>query len=172
MCKYLNEQFIGDLDNDLIYEKLFHIYSLIEGSFSILFLIKDYGMVVMRDKRGIRPLSCKTKQGDYYFSSEDGVLNSIDNDYIRDVNAGEIIILKKQGNTVDLESKQYKDNLLTPCLFEYLYFANNDSCIDGISIYNARYEIGKLLAKKVKSFDIDFIVPVPESGRIFAYGLE
>ena len=42
---------------------------------------------------------------------------------IRDVNAGEIIILKKQGNTVDLESKQYKDNLLTPCLFEYLYFA-------------------------------------------------
>ena len=35
----------------------------------------------MRDKRGIRPLSiCKTMLGDYYFSSEDGVLNSIDND--------------------------------------------------------------------------------------------
>jgi amidophosphoribosyltransferase len=75
---------------------------------------------------------------------------------------------------IDLQGKvharQCADNpRLYPCIFEFVYLARPDSVLDGISVYQARLNLGETLAKRVISTvppqDIDVIIPIPESSR-------
>ena len=54
-------------------------------------------------------------------------------------------------------------------MFEYVYFADPVSWIEGVSVHNVRVTLGKELCKEcpVKA---DIVVPVPESGRRYAIG--
>jgi amidophosphoribosyltransferase len=58
---------------------------------------------------------------------------------------------------------------LQPCIFEFVYLARPDSTLDGISVYQARLNLGEALAKRVVSTvppsQIDVIIPIPESSR-------
>ena len=58
---------------------------------------------------------------------------------------------------------------LNPCIFEFVYLARPDSVLDGISVYQARLNLGETLAKRVVSTvppnEIDVIIPIPESSR-------
>ena len=58
---------------------------------------------------------------------------------------------------------------LDPCIFEFVYLARPDSTMDGISVYQARLNLGETLAKRVIStvppHEIDVIIPIPESSR-------
>ena len=49
------------------------------------------------------------------------------------------------------------------CIFEYIYFARPDSVIDKVSVYGARVETGKILAKE-HPVDADIVIGVPDSG--------
>jgi len=55
------------------------------------------------------------------------------------------------------------------CVFEYIYFARPDSVIDGASVYLARMEMGRQLAKEAP-VDAHWVVPVPDSGNSAARG--
>ncbi|HCA29081.1 MAG TPA: amidophosphoribosyltransferase, partial [Ruminococcaceae bacterium] len=55
------------------------------------------------------------------------------------------------------------------CVFEYIYFARTDSIIDGISVYEARKEAGRMLAKQ-HPVEADMVIGVPESGIDAAIG--
>jgi amidophosphoribosyltransferase len=50
-------------------------------------------------------------------------------------------------------------------VFEYVYLARPDSTMDGISVYQARLNMGETLAKRVISMvppnEIDAVIPIP-----------
>ncbi len=54
-------------------------------------------------------------------------------------------------------------------MFEFVYLARPDSIMDGISVYQARLNLGETLAQRVISTmppsEIDVVIPIPESSR-------
>jgi amidophosphoribosyltransferase len=55
------------------------------------------------------------------------------------------------------------------CIFEFVYFARTDSVIDGISVYQARENAGRLLAKRFP-VEADLVSGVPDSAITAAIG--
>ena len=88
--------------------------------------------------------------------------------FIRDIEAGEMVIIDENG----VQSFKYTKEEITkhyPCAFEHIYFARPESNIDGINVYNVRFQTGVLLAKKNK-VDADIVIGVQDSGTIAALG--
>ena len=62
-------------------------------------------------------------------------------------------------------------------MFEWIYFSGAESTIDSKSVYGARLELGKVLAKKVidhisnENINPDFVCPVPDTSRTAAIAL-
>ena len=98
-------------------------------------------------------------------SSESAAFACSNYELERDLQPGEAIFITFNG---DLFSEICcEETALTPCLFEFVYFARPDSVIDGISVYQARQAMGTKLAEKIKKHiaddDIDVVIPIPES---------
>jgi amidophosphoribosyltransferase len=85
----------------------------------------------------------------------------------RDVAPGEAIFIDLEG-TVHARQCAEKPQLF-PCMFEYVYLARPDSVLDGVSVYQARLNLGETLAQRVISTlppsEIDVVIPIPESSR-------
>jgi len=87
-------------------------------------------------------------------------------DLVRDVDPGELVRLSKDG----IESTKFaQESRHYHCPFEYTYFAHPSSKIDNQYVYEARKELGRILAKKYP-FKADVVVPVPDSARPAALG--
>lgn len=138
----------------------------IKGAFSLVILV-DEKLIGIRDPNGIRPLCIgKNEDSDYFLSSESCAIDAVGGTFIRDIEAGEMVIIDKNG----IKSIKYSENSAKmPCSFEHIYFARPDSVIDGVNVYEARVEAGKLLAKQNK-IDADIVVGVQDSGTIAALG--
>lgn len=171
-CHIMNEYGWENISYTNIFETCQQIMKIVKGSYSVILLIKDFGMICFRDIFGIRPLCYGSKQNDFLIASESVAVDALEYQFIRDVHPGEIIVF--QHNEMP-RFCQYSESQLYPCLFEYIYFSRIDSIIDNISIYDARFKMGQLLGEKIKSMeitDIDLIVPVPDSSLIFALGVQ
>jgi amidophosphoribosyltransferase len=136
------------------------------GSYSILFMTEER-LVVVRDPYAIRPL-CLGKLGDAYtVSSESVAFDLIGSQFVRDIDPGEVIVFEKDGSMRSFEPFPKRPRHL--CLFEYVYFARPDSLLDGVSVYHARKEMGRCLAREAP-VEADMVVPVPDSGTPAALG--
>src|SRR5699024_6838834 len=147
------------------------VYERARGSYSVIAQVASLGMVAFRDPNGIRPLCMgkrETPQGtEWMFASESVALTGCGFDLVRDVAPGEAIWIDVEG---ELHSRQCETPAqLMPCLFEFVYFARPDSTVDGISVYDARLNMGEYLgdkvAKTVRLSDIDVVMPIPDSSR-------
>ena len=126
-------------------------------------------LIAVRDPVGIRPLVIGKLNDSYVFSSESCGLDIIGAELVRDVEPGEIIIIKNN----KLESiKPFSKSYLRPCLFEYIYFARPDSILDGRNVYQVRKKIGHELAAEnlADREKIDVVIPIPDSGNASALG--
>ncbi|MEA1975473.1 MAG: amidophosphoribosyltransferase [Bacillota bacterium] len=147
-----------------IKESLIKSFELLKGSFALVIIYEDK-LIGARDPKGIRPLSIGKLDGDYILSSETCNFDILGADFVRDVEPGEIVIIDDNG----IESVKYADEKKALCSFEYVYFARPDSNIDGVNVYKARVNAGKILAKE--SFvEADIVAAVPDSGTPAAIG--
>jgi amidophosphoribosyltransferase len=144
------------------------VNSRIKGSYAVVSVIAGHGLLAFRDPFGIRPLCLgKGADGTYMVASESVTLEGTGHSFVRNVQPGEAVFIDTTGQ---LHSAMCADKAqLSPCIFEYVYLARPDSEMDGISVYQARLNMGETLAKRVISTvppdEIDVVIPIPESSR-------
>lgn len=165
------------IDENAIFNAVAKVHERCKGAYAVVAMITGVGIVGFRDPHGIRPVvfgKRETEQGtEYVIASESVAITSLDFELIRDIAPGEAIFIEKNGT---FHSKQCIDNaVLTPCIFEHVYFARPDSIIDNISVYKARLRMGEYLAEKIlrefPNHDIDVVIPIPDTSRTAALPL-
>ena len=150
-----------------VFEAVRKVHRRVKGSYAVIALIAGHGVLAFRDPFGIRPLCMGRGDGTVLLASESVALEGTGHHFERNVAPGEAIFIDLQGR---VHAKQCADQpVLSPCIFEYVYLARPDSVMDGISVYQARLNLGETLAKRVVSTvppsDIDVVIPIPESSR-------
>lgn len=175
-----------------IFKSINIVHDTIKGAYSCVLMIKDLGIVGFRDPNGIRPLvfgiNKNNKDLELFdeiknvesaiFASESVVSNRLGFNIVRDVCPGESIFIDLKGNVRYANycmTSVFKKRVLsipsrishgyTPCLFEYIYLADEQSVIDGISVKRARELMGEILHEKIirRVGNIDVIAPVPNT---------
>jgi amidophosphoribosyltransferase len=143
------------------------VHRRVRGSYAAIALIAGHGMVAFRDPFGIRPLCFGRGEAGIMVASESVTLEGTGFAMERDVRPGEALFIDAEGR---VHAEQCADAVRHyPCIFEYVYLARPDSVLDGISVYQARLNMGKTLAKRVISTvppsQVDVVIPIPESSR-------
>ena len=159
------------LSPDAVFKTVRAVHKRIKGSYAVVALIAGHGLLAFRDPFGIRPLCFGegvTPDGrEVMVASESVAIEGTGHKVMRDVAPGEAIFIDLEGN---LHSQQCAENpSLNPCMFEYVYLARPDSVMDGVSVYQARLNMGETLAQRLISTmppsEIDVVIPIPESSR-------
>ncbi len=140
---------------------------MIEGAYAMVLASPD-SLYAFRDPNGIRPLVIGQLPNDrgWVVASETCGLDIVGATFVREVAPGEIIRFNKEGMISETGVKPRKR---ASCIFEYVYFARPDSVMDGQSVYLARREMGKILAREAP-VEADLVVGVPDSGLPSAMG--
>eukprot|EP00930_Biecheleria_cincta_P023421 TRINITY_DN16929_c0_g1_i1.p1 TRINITY_DN16929_c0_g1~~TRINITY_DN16929_c0_g1_i1.p1 ORF type:complete len:941 (+),score=189.00 TRINITY_DN16929_c0_g1_i1:49-2871(+) len=166
-----------------VFESVSRVLRATRGGYSVALMINGVGIVVFRDTHGIRPLVIGSRKSpkvsgslDYGAASESVALDCMGFTLERDVAPGEAIFFDSRDGTMQSQQCYYKPDEvphLTPCIFEYVYFARPDSCIDGVCVYDSRIAMGASLARKIQRVfkewkDIDVVIPIPDTSRTSA----
>ena len=139
----------------------------IKGAYSLV-IMRDDELIGVRDPFGFRPLLLGKKDDEYIFASENCAIDILGGEVIRDVEPGEIVVVKDG----KLKSYNFSENykpMKKSCIFEHIYFARNDATIDNVNAYEFRVKSGEILAKD-DDIKADIVVPVPDSGWPGAIG--
>ncbi len=149
ICRYLAEQ--------------------IDGAYSIVFLDALGDMMVVRDPLGIKPLSYAVCGSLFAAASESVALLNLgfEPDDIKELPPGHAAIISDG----KLQLRQFAPcTRRAHCFFEWVYFANVASTLEGRSVYLARKALGEELAK-LETVPIDsntIVVPVPDTSKAAA----
>ena len=154
-------ELIDSLQHMDIEEILTFIVRTIPAAFCLILLFEDR-LYVVRDRYGIRPMCLGQRNGNYYVSSESHGLG--DASFIGDVKPGEVIRINCHGITSIF---LHPARQLSLCTFEILYFANENSVIDGYSVKEIRKGLAIKLAERENLVGDDYVVVgVPSTGRL------
>jgi len=159
------------LTPDLVFDAVRAVHKRVKGSYAVVALIAGHGLLAFRDPFGIRPLCIGEGVGpegrEVMVASESVAIEGTGHKVIRDVAPGEALFIDLDGV---VHARQCADKpSLNPCMFEFVYLARPDSIMDGISVYQARLNMGETLAQRLISTippnEIDVVIPIPESSR-------
>ena len=163
-----------------VFEALRGVYERCRGGYAAVAMINGRGIVAFRDAHGIRPLAFGVRSRpdgsqDVMVASESSAIDILGFGFVRDVGPGEAIYIDATGQ---YETRRCAPRLLhTPCIFEHVYLAREDSILDDISVYKARLRMGEKLTGPIldrysqHQHDIDVVIPIPESSRASAIPL-
>ncbi len=141
----------------------------IKGAYSLV-VLTEAGIYAARDIYGFRPLILGQSQDRYAVSSESRAIQNLDMELVRDVRPGEVVLINDKGfqTLTQLESPR-----MAHCAFEWAYTASLDSIIDGVSVQEARNQLGASLAERDMDeggLEADIVSAVPMSGIGHALG--
>lgn len=169
-----------------------NVFREAKGGYSVVGLLADKGFFAFRDPRGLRPLILGERElteeektahpnhfgKSYCLSSESNALNFLEYKIVRDLAPGEVLFINEKGQM--FSSNDYSriaDLKPSHCMFEWVYFANPESVIENRSVYSARLDFGKKLARDIQrmidhgEIKPDLVVPIPETSRVAAISL-
>jgi amidophosphoribosyltransferase len=151
-----------------VFDAVKRVHHRVKGSYAVISMIAGHGLLAFRDPYGIRPLCFGLgPNGAIMVASESVALEGTGYEFQRDLAPGEAMFVSLDGTVHHAQCASQSS--LHPCIFEYVYLARPDSTMDGISVYQARLNLGETLAKRVVSTvppqDIDVVIPIPESSR-------
>lgn len=138
----------------------------VEGAYSLLFLTED-SLIAARDPHGFRPLALGRYNGSYVVASETCAFDIIGAAYIRDIDPGEVLEIKLNG---EMQSRHpFKKQNHAFCIFEYIYFSRPDSIVFGENVDKIRRRLGRQLAREHPA-EADIVIAVPDSATTATIG--
>ena len=141
------------------------ILPTLAGAFSLV-LMDERSVFAARDPLGIRPLSIGRLPNGFCVASETCALDIVGATLVRDVEPGELIRIDDRG----LHSVRFAESPRAAlCIFEFVYLARPDSRLRGTTVYEARREMGRLLAQESPA-EADMVIGVPQTGHSAAQG--
>lgn len=162
-----------------VFDAVREVFARIKGAYSVVGIIPRHGMFAFRDPYGIKPIvigercetsDCGGPERSVAVASESVVLDVLGYETRRDLAAGEAVFVDNERR---IHAERLSDRPHRPCLFELVYFARPDSCLDRISVHKARLRMGEALAERwvASGLHADVIIPVPESARTAALSM-
>ncbi|MBT8409887.1 MAG: amidophosphoribosyltransferase [Alphaproteobacteria bacterium] len=137
----------------------------VEGAFSVVAMTRSK-LIGVRDPLGVRPLVLGRVGDGYALSSETCGLDIIGAEFLREVEPGEMVVIKASGIESHFPFRPQQPRF---CIFEHVYFSRPDSILGGRSVYETRRQIGVELAREAP-VEADLVCPVPDSGTPAAIG--
>lgn len=163
---YINRELRGDDPPD--FAALFKtLASLFDGAYNIAFINAAGDLVVMRDPLGIKPLCYGVVDDLLLAASESVALTNMGVDEVKMLAPGEILIATSEGYRVE---RYWPGERRAYCFFEWIYFSNLATSLEGRSVYKVRHKIGRELAKmeQVDGRDDYLVLSVPETANTVA----
>ena len=139
--------------------------SRIRGAYAVALLAPDR-IFAARDPYGFRPLVIGKLDDVLAVSSETCAFDLIGAETVREIRAGEVVVLERSGLRVVQDVRAERE---ARCIFEHVYFARPDSVVFGNSVAEVRQRFGAQLARE-HGVEADAVVPVPDSGVFAALG--
>jgi amidophosphoribosyltransferase len=170
-ASYLAKKNLNDLHVEDIFDAVTSTQQDATGAYATISLIANRGLLAFTDPHGIRPLSIgRKKEGDSYvyaFASESTCFDFLGYELLDDLKPGEAVF-------VDMQNRLHRKVCVTAkrsfCIFEYIYFAREDSILHNKLVATERMRMGKVLAKKIQQAGLqpDIVIDVPSSAYFFA----
>ena len=138
-----------------------------DGAYNIAFLDALGRMFVSRDPLGVHPMCWGIKGRLFAAANESTALTNLGFGDINWLEPGEMVIIENGRHRVARYTEAKKKSR---CFFEWVYFSNVASEIDGLSVYASRAQAGRILAEKEtqKIDDQCVVVPVPDTAKAAA----
>lgn len=163
---------LSERDDNLI-DVMRHVRKRFDGAYSLVLMNACGDLLVARDPMGIKPVSY-AKEGPLFAAASESV--ALDNlgfkrESIKSLAPGEAILISDGQFSIERFSESSQQ---AHCFFEWVYFANVASRLDGRGVYVARTALGEALADQEKQedfFEIDsdtIVVPVPDTSKAAA----
>jgi len=165
---------LKNLSVDDIFDSVEATQDKVHGAYSAIALIANRGLLAFTDPHGIRPLVMGRKYtGEgvaYALASETSCFDYLGYEAVRDLEPGEALFIDRDEQ---VHRRVCRRGPQAFCVFEYIYFAREDSVIHDRLVANERVRMGKALAKTFAKTGLrpDTVIDVPSSAYFFASGL-
>lgn len=171
----LKKKDLRNITPDDIFDAVEITQQRVQGAYAAVAVIANHGLLAFCDENGIRPLVLgkkDTPEGVVYgVASESVCFDLLGYELEMDLKAGDMIFIDTN-NKIHIRSPR-STRKAAFCVFEYIYFAREDSSIHGRLVAGQRVKMGRKLAQQVKAMGLqpDIIIDVPSSGYFAASGL-
>jgi amidophosphoribosyltransferase len=170
----LKKKDLGTISPEDIFDTVRITQDKVKGAFAVIAAIANHGLLAFCDPNGIRPLVLgkqETQNGTVYgFASESVCFDHLGYDVVRQLEPGEIVYIDNDKKIHSSIGTKKGENF---CVFEFIYFAREDSTIHEKLVAGQRVKMGRMLAKHIKKLGLkpDMVIDVPSSGYFAASGL-